>query len=59
MRWPWSKPVRQSHTPQDPVQVAPRWQEAREPSIVVEEIDTSGMSASAVREAWERLAGAA
>lgn len=57
MRWPWRKrtapvpippyqpPIERVHAP------------AADPSIVVEEIDTSAMTQTGVHKAWKRLTG--
>jgi hypothetical protein len=57
MRWPWSK--RRPPPPQIPPYQVPVAKPAapKEPSIIVEEVDTSAMTRTGIHRAWDRLSG--
>lgn len=58
MRWPWSKPVPiPPYQPDPQPRVIVRNEPKAEPSIVVEEVDTTDMSKTGVHRAWKRLTG--
>lgn len=58
VRWPWTK-----HTPAPeipPYQPPPidiRPPEPKDPSIIVDEVDTTDMSATGIHRAWRKLTG--
>lgn len=56
MRWPWQKPAPPPRIPPYQVPVSKR-ETPKEPSIIVEEHDTSAMSRTGVFKAWRRLTG--
>ena len=56
MRWPWQRRVPPPTIPPYQVPVSKR-ETPKEPSIVVEEIDTSAMTQTGVHKAWKRLTG--
>jgi hypothetical protein len=56
MRWPWSK--RRPPPPTiPPYQVPVSKRETPKPTIVVEEINTTDMTATGVHKAWKKLTG--
>lgn len=54
MRWFRRKPL-PAIPPYQPIEVKPRVKE--EPSVIVEEVDTTDMTKTGVFRAWNRLAG--
>jgi hypothetical protein len=56
MRWPWQRRSPPPRIPPYPVPVRQQHKPV-EPSIVVEEIDTSAMTQTGVHKAWKRLTG--
>lgn len=58
MRWPWSKrppPAPEIPPYAPPVNIKPI--EPKDPGIVVDEVDTTDMSATGIHKAWDRLTG--
>lgn len=55
MKWPWSKPKPLDIPPYAPIEVKP--QPKQEPSVIVEEEDTSAMTNTGVFKTWQRRAG--
>jgi hypothetical protein len=56
MRWPWTKRPPPPTIPPYQVPVSKR-ETPKEPSIVVEEVDTSDMTKTGIHRAWDRMTG--
>lgn len=54
MKWPWTKP---KPLPIPPYAPPIKPVEPKEPSVVVEEVDTTDLSATGVHRAWRKLTG--
>lgn len=56
MKWPWTKRPPPPTIPPYQVPVSKR-ETPKEPSIVVEEVDTTDMTKTGIHRAWDRMTG--